>query len=367
MACPRMSDGLMPGTFFDWQIRFTRFTCEYKSKRDIFQAITIAMFPFHEDTLFLLSAVIFTAGISLLTAIRGRLRTRYLVPLFLLGLLWPWPIAIHLGLDGYTMNIAFHLGLLTAAALMAGTIWGVISRHISTGIGTALVAVIPAIVISGIFLERQRVPDTACSQRALVRIGDLNLAIPREIGFRSTTADGAPEQAWEGSYGSWVGNKPKVKTLCDATDGGRKAIDISHIWLPYNSWRKMQPVTCKAVPVPAHAEAYCAALARTEPTIIQFYVRPDGLPRPSLSYFNEEVISQAVSEGQLEGYRCGDPLPATGIRYCTIWMKLTPEILAVSAAKLVRMTTPEDAITDTAFLLNLMIRDLSTDQSDDRP
>lgn len=315
------------------------------------------MFPLHEDTIAFLA--IFAVGACMAVFVAHQKEVRiWVVAIILLGLIWPWPIAFYLGLDGYTMTMAFYLSIWTTLALAIGAAWGLVARRLRARIAVSVVAIVPSLIGTVYLLERQRVPGEPCNERAVLQIGDFSLAVPRDLGIRSVVANGAPSQAWEGTYSHWPGAKPDVRALCRATNGGRETLQVTHLWFTFSGFRRNHEGDCKSGAVPEPLRAYCSAIERTELTVVQFYARPDGMPFPSLSHFNVESIAGALSAGESEGYRCNEATDGTGTRYCTIWQQLTGDVLAVSSATLRAVSDYEDPVADTATALEALTRSL---------
>lgn len=315
------------------------------------------MFPLHQDTIALLAIIAVGAGMAVFVAHRKVVRI-WIVAILLFGLIWPWPIASYLGLNHITITAAFYLGIWTMVALAAGAVWGSVTRHLKVRVAVPVVAILPSLVGSAYVLERQRVPDEPCSVRAVLRIGDLSLAVPRDLGIRSLMASGAPNQAWEGTYSHWIGARPDVRALCRATDGGRETLDVTHLWFSFSGFRRHHEDDCESGAVPASLRPYCTAIQRTQLNVVQFYARPDGLPVPSLGHFNAEPIAEALSAGELEGYRCSNSTGGTGTRYCTIWQRLTEDIVTVSSATLGAAVDNEDPVADAAVAIEALTQSL---------
>jgi hypothetical protein len=168
------------------------------------------------------------------------------------------------------------------------------------------------------------------------------------------TAAGAPEQQWQGIYGTWLGAKPDVRALCSTTDGGRETVHVHHLWLSFGWFRRRHELDCVSGSVPEDLSAYCAAIAQTRLTVVQLYARPDGLPRPSLSHFNEERMTRVLSNGERQGYHCNNSTAGPDKRHCTIWLELAPSVLAVSSAWLGPRADNEDPVTDAAVVLETL-------------
>ncbi len=317
------------------------------------------MFSLHEATIFLLAVVAVGTGMAGLTAMRGWMGPRRTALLFVVGLMWPWPIAAYLGFDSYTLTIGLYFSLWTTVALCVGLVWGLIARRAAAGATVMIVAaLIPGLAGALFVLERQRVPDATCAAEVEVHIGALRLAVPRDIGIRSVTADGAPAQAWEGIYSDWPGAKPDVRAICLASADGRTPVAVTHVWLSFSWFRQEIEAVCENALSAPRLGAVCAAAARTTPTVVQFYARPDGRPAPSLSHFNPTLITQALSADEREGYRCSDSTIGPGTRYCTMWYQLVPEILVVASAKIGMQQDGEDPLADTILLIDALIRQL---------
>jgi hypothetical protein len=300
-------------------------------------------------------------GTAIFTALRGLPALWKGLLLLIAGAAWPWPVAGFLGLNSYTIGAAIQAGVWTAGAVLAGLVWGTLARRISSFLPVALVALAPSLVGAAFLLERQRVPDAPCAAQVAFHIGDLRLSVPRGVGLRSVQADGAPAQVWEGDYGEGPGGKPHVRALCRATDGGSRPIDVSHIWMSFNAFRRDLEAACDSGTVPPSRQPVCEALARTEPTVVQLHALPDGVDLPSLGQFNPSLITQAHAEGEREGYRCGDSTMGPQRRFCTLWQQVTPEVFAVSSAWLGPFQEGEDPLADSAVLLDHLRRELSSE------
>ena len=98
-------------------------------------------------------------------------------------------------------------------------------------------------------------------------------------------ADGAPAQAWEGYYGEGPGGKPHVRALCRATDGGTKPMKS-----PISGCRSARSAGARGGVRQRGrrgvSAAWCDALARTEPIVVQLRATPDGVALPSLGQFS---------------------------------------------------------------------------------
>jgi len=241
---------------------------------------------------------------------------------------------------------------------MAGLVWGRIARGFTTMAAVLLVAVLPSLAGAACLLERQRVPDAPCARHAVFAIGDIILQVPREMGARSAVAEDAPGQIWRGDYSAWPGAKPDVRALCAASGGGRDAVKVQHLWLRSNWFRKAREKTCPEAEGVQETGAYCAAAARTQLSVVQLYARPDGRPLPSLGHFSAEEVGRRLSGGETEGYRCNDATTGPMTRYCTIWLPLSPGVLAVASAKLGPPAVGEDPVQDAAIVLGTMLSSL---------
>ncbi|MEJ2015364.1 MAG: hypothetical protein P8X61_07040 [Limibacillus sp.] len=279
--------------------------------------------------------------------------------LFLIALAWPWLIALGLGLDAYTTMLASHFSGLSLLAVTLGAFWGLAARRVTAGALSLLVAGLPALAGAGYVLERQRVPDAPCAERALFDVGDLSLEIPRGMSALSAEAKGGPEQAWEGSYGPWSGAKPEIRRLCLASDGGRRPVELFHLWVSFNWFKKAHREVCEGNEVPDDFAPYCAAVARTELTVVQLYARSDGMPIPTRSHFNYDQVVSRLSAGETSGALCKDSTLGPQTRYCTIWLPLTPDVLAVSTAKLGPVSDGETPVADAQLALRTLLERLS--------
>ncbi|MCU0853339.1 MAG: hypothetical protein MUF63_00145 [Rhodobacteraceae bacterium] len=225
----------------------------------------------------------------------------------------------------------------------------------------ALVSLAPSLAVSAFLLELQRVPEAPCAAEVEFHIGDLRLSVPRGIGLHSVEADGAPAQAWEGHYSDHPGGTAHVRALCRATDGGTKPIEVTYIWMSFSSFRRELKAGCESGAARLSGPDICDALARTEPTIVQFYAMPDGVALPSPGQFNPSLISQARADGEREGYRCGDSTLGPQHRFCTVWQQATPRVFAVSSVWLGPFLEGEDPLADSVILLDELKRELSAE------
>jgi len=318
------------------------------------------MFPWHEDTAAFLALAILGGMCALFASARRRWRWRPCAALCLVAAIWPWPLTLAVGLDGYVIESALYLSIGTVLAVVMGGICGLGCRWIDAKSARRAAAILPALLAAGWVLERQRVPDAPCAQRAVFRIGDQTLAIPRAMGARSVRAGDAPEQAWQGNYSDWTGDKPAVRALCQATSGGRNVMAVSHLWLSVSGFRKHHQADCERGGPPEKLAAYCEAVARTRLTVVQLYARPDGLPHPSLSHFPVEAVVDALKGGEMAGVRCDSPVGADKQRHCTVWQPVSPEVLAVAAAVHGPPLENEAALADAAAELAAVIARLRT-------
>ena len=319
------------------------------------------MFPLHESTSLLLAMIVVVACTAVWVALRGQPALWRSALLLVAGVAWPWPVAAVLGLNSYTLGAAFFAGAWTAGALLAGLVWGGLTRRIPGALPVALVALAPSLVGAAFLLERQRVPEASCAAGVEVHIGDLRLDIPRGLGLHSVAADGAPAQAWEGYYGDELGGKPHVRSLCRATGGGTKPIEVTHAWMSFSSFRRELEAECDSGAVPPSRLGACDALSRIEPTVVQLYAMPEGIALPSLGQFNPALITEARARGEPEGYRCNDSTQGPQRRFCTVWQQMTPDVFAVSSAWLGPIQEDEDPLADSALLLNELQRELSAE------
>ncbi|MCR9148581.1 MAG: hypothetical protein NXH83_00260 [Rhodobacteraceae bacterium] len=317
------------------------------------------MFPLHESTSLLLVMAAVAASAAAFTAFRERPALTLCAILLIVGAAWPWPVALFLGLDHYTIGAAIYAGAWTAGVLLAGLAWGALARRVAGVLPVVLVTLAPWLAGSAYLLERQRVPDASCAAEVEFHVGDLKLTVPRGFGLRSVAAEAAPAQEWEGSYGDGPGGKPHVRALCRVTKGGTEPIEVSHIWMSFGSFRRELEAACESGAAPSSRQPACAALARTEPTIVQFYATPEGISLPSLGQFNPDLIAQARRDGEREGYICGDSTRGPQLRYCTVWQQVTPEVFAVSSVRLGPFQEGEDPLADSVILLEDLQRELS--------
>jgi hypothetical protein len=152
------------------------------------------MFPLHENTVLVLVFLLVGACIASFTAMRGRVPVWELVFVLLISLAWPWPIALNIGLDHYAITMASYLSFLTFVAVACGSAWGLVARRLNGWVLIFAAAIAPSVTAGVYMIERQRVPNAPCSVNASFEIGGLTLVVPREMGARSATAEGAPEQ-----------------------------------------------------------------------------------------------------------------------------------------------------------------------------
>lgn len=309
------------------------------------------MFPLFTSTILLLAMTALAACTAAFTAVRGPPVLWRAALLVAAGALWALPLAAILGPDPYTINAATLAGAWTSGALLAGLFWGVLARRVAGFLPVVLVALFPWLTVSAYLLERQRVPQAPCASEVVFRIGDLDLTLPRRFGLRSERAKGAPVQNWEGAYSDWPGAKPHVRALCWATDGGTRPIEVSHIWLRFNPYRRELEAVCESGAALSSRPHVCEAVARVQPTIVQFYANPQGMTLPSFGQFNSDSIIQARANGNLEGYRCKDSARGPEKRHCVIWQELTPNVFAVSSAWAGPHQGGEDLLADSAILM----------------
>ena len=313
------------------------------------------MLPLYEDSIFILIVLSLGGCAAIFAAKRGKLRLRVYATVFFVALIWPWPVAYILGLDHYTIVFAFYIGVWTATALLIGTVWGLTARQLASQTTALTLAFLPLLAGATFVLERQRVPDAPCAKRALFRIGDLSITVPREMGARSAVSSGAPEQVWDGIYSTWPGSKTDVRAFCIATDGGSNTAQVHHLWFSFSWFRRQNEAACELHAVSEGSRDYCAAIKRTQLTVVQLYARPDQMPYPSLSHFNPDTVVNALTSGERRGYICGEGTDGPSIRYCTIWSQLTPEVLAVSSAKLGPISDDENPVADADIALNALL------------
>ena len=229
----------------------------------------------------------------------------------------------------------------TLGSVVAGGFWGLAARTLPGR--TMVLALLPAVLAAGWLLERQRVPDAACAPSVTFAVGDLLLSVPREMGARTVVAEGAQPQVWEGVYSDFPGAKPQVKRLCGVTRGTSGPVEVSHLWVAFHDFRDAG--------VPGTQGAY----ARTRLTVGQFYARPDGLPRPSLSYFNGERVEAGLAAGRREGMFCNETRANPQERFCDMWFDVTPGVLAVVSAWLGAEVEGEDPVGDARMLIDAFV------------
>lgn len=319
------------------------------------------MFPLFTSTSLLLAVTALSACTAALTALRGPPRRWRAALLVAVGALWVLPLAAMVGPDPYTINAALLAGAWTSGALLAGLVWGVLARRVAGGLPAVLVALFPGLAVSAYLLERQRVPQAPCASEVVFRIGDLELTLPRRFGLRSERPIGAPAQDWEGAYSEWPGAKSHVRALCRATDGGTRPIEVSHIWLRFSPFRRDLEAECDSGAALSSRPHVCEALARVQPTIVQFYSNLQGMALPSFGQFNADSILQARADGNLEGYRCNDSTRGPEQRHCVIWHEVTPDVFAVSSAWAGPYRVDEDLRADSAILLEELRLRISKD------
>ncbi|MGB3405873.1 MAG: hypothetical protein WBA67_00120 [Jannaschia sp.] len=308
------------------------------------------MLPLSEQVIVLLALIAVSGAAAIGIALSKSFGVGRTVLFLAVALLWPWPIAAALGLDGYTMRYAMMYGLWTAGFVVVGMIWAQLARRLargSAGVLLMLVAV-PSLGAAAYVLEDQRIPEAPCADRALFAIGDLTVAVPREVGARSMVAADGPDQVWQGEYGAWVGAKQEVRDLCRATDGGRESLRVVQLSIPVAKIRRQLASDCAAGTGTA---AVCAALERTELTILQMHDMPDGRPGLTLGLFDAGSIATAITSGETRGIACSTGPAAPDERYCTIWQAGLSGTLVLMAARLGPEQAGEDPAGDAAILL----------------
>lgn len=313
------------------------------------------MFPLHEDTILVLALLTAGGAMAVFISWHGRIFSWACAILFLVALTWPWPIALVLGLDPFTTLMAIHYGGLTLLAVCAGAVWGRTAQRVTAGALAFAVACLPALGGAAYLLERQRVPDAACAERALFGIGSLSIAVPRSLSVRSVQAGDAPKLTWDGFYGPETGAKPDIRRLCQASAGGRDQLQVQHLMIS-SSWSgRARRADCETGRVPEGLASFCAALERTQLTVVQLYARPDGTPTPTLSLFDGDAVAGRISAGETAGYLFKDVVTGSQTRYCTIWLQLTPEVLAVASAKLGPASNKETPLADARVVLRYLM------------
>ena len=130
------------------------------------------MFPLHEETIMILIFLAVGGGTAVLAGQRGRVWTVTLIALFLLAIVWPWPIALSYGLNHYTIRAALYLSFWTIMAVGAGTLWGLIVRQLRWRVAMLALALLPSVASAAYVLERQRIQvrGTTCGLPAPQRL-----------------------------------------------------------------------------------------------------------------------------------------------------------------------------------------------------
>ena len=316
------------------------------------------MFPIHESTGLLLVTLAVAAGAAVFVALRGWIGFWRAALIVVIGVGWPWPIAVYLGLDHYIIRAALYASGWTGLALFSGALWGVLVNRVFGSLPVVLMSLLPSVALSAYLLERQRVPDNACAMAVEFRIGDLRLNVPRSMGLRAIDNDSTPAKMWEGAYGESPSVKRDVRALCRISEGGRKPVDAEHVWLSFGWMRKELERECEAGELGTSQLSLCQAVAKPEPTVAQFYAGEHGAVLPSLGHFNSQQLAQARAEGQSAGYSCKDSTRGPQTRYCTVWLQLTEGVFAVSTVKLGSTEENEDPIADSIVLLEELLRRL---------
>lgn len=321
------------------------------------------MFPLDEDTAVLLLLLLASACTATFVASRGGMRPLVFLLLCLLAFLWPWSIPLTIAMDHALIGFAAYVGTASLAAFATGTAFGLGARRVASGGAAAALAVLPALAGSAYLLERQRVPGAPCAKSATFEVGDMVLRIPRGTAVRSAVSKDGPEQAWDGVYSDWPGNKRDVRAFCHATDGGHDALQVHHLWFSSYWFAKRRKEICADARPAGPLGRECSALARTRLTVFQLYARPDGAPSPTLSFFNSGKLTAALAAGKDAGYRCNKTGPLPNARHCTIWLRPTPGVLAVSSAWLGPAKAAEDPVADARLLLETLFARLSGERA----
>ena len=83
------------------------------------------------------------------------------------------------------------------------------------------------------------------------------------------------------------------------------------------------------------------------------------MPIPTRRHFNYDQVVSRLSDGEKAGYRCKDSTSGPQTRCCTIWQPLTPEVLAVSTAKLGSVSDRETPVADGQLALRTLLLPMS--------
>ena len=310
------------------------------------------MLPLSEATVtYLLFAAIFGAVAAVVA--RGRpIRLWAVAVLLVVSLAWPWGVAALLGLNRFLMQLAVYYGLWSLGVVIAGLVWGYVLRRFLPGRAALAVALTLPLLPIGWLLERQRVPDALCAERASFAVGDLVLTIPREIGARSRVGDDDPFQLWQGEYGAGVEAKSQVRALCRATDGGRKPVPVTQLSLPAGDFSRAVATDCLAG---RGATELCAASGRMALSVVQLHDRADGMPGLTLGLFDPVPIRAAIAAGERQGWHCNEGGGIPGTRYCHLWQTRPDGPLALIAARLGPEVPGEDPQADAAILLDAFL------------
>lgn len=314
------------------------------------------MFPLYEETLIILFLLALGGVTAVFAGLRGRVSASMVIGLFVLAVVWPWPIAAGLGLNHYTIRAALFFSFWTTTAVGAGILWGLIARRLRWRAAALMLALLPSVASAAYVLERQRIPAAACAEHATFAIGDLTVRIPRQMGASAQVSDGAPAQPWSGAYSAWTGAKADVRAFCAASRGGREPLPVSHLRFSYNDYRRSF-LDCEA----DTPSAICSAAGRIQLPVVQLYALADRLPGTSMGHFNQQQVTAAITAGAREGTFCKPGTGAVEMYYCSVWMPLSPEVLMVATAKLSTEPVSEDVIADAAILLDHTIETLGVE------
>ena len=280
------------------------------------------------------------AGSALLFLAAPRHRLLAAVPPAVLAVVAVWQVA-NTGDEEYAaigpMIVIFSLGLTIGAA----AIWMLFARLIIKSIAgrmggslagkamlalSVLTATAPALVVAGVFAERQFVPVSVCSTaNAVFIVGDSRYRVPAEFGAMIEKERWLLKGRWRQFYSTDPARKEDLKWICAASENGAADVKVDALGLNIYCIGAVLEETCRTEQ--GRTRAYCSGYRpKMLETVrsIDFTDQPEQL-RPNNKNWFRSTRPEVTKGGDLtDGFLCIADDYDTSVQ-CSSWRPVDAE------------------------------------------
>jgi hypothetical protein len=302
------------------------------------------MFPLSSTAIFhlVLNAVWTIAALVVATPLKTRAKVICLTLMITLCVILPFALAEDDPTSRYDELGSAIVAVLLLVSLAIGTVWGFMARKILTWVVRLdgkdararilpiivfVVAVSPPLVYALYAIEREWVPDAACSQDSIVfNLGDRAFRVPANVGVWVELERGSDQYPLGLRYSLDRNRKADLVQLCRLSDGGQRAVPVDLIRFGAYKFDPVAEVQCGDTDTRHSKPPGCAAILRGTVGEINLSTAPPNLSA-FLSWFDGPPRPNTVTGGDADtGYVCHKTEGGEHFKSCNVWMENAPGI-----------------------------------------